>query len=479
MDPMMKSSSPAIRFPAVEAQRMLRSGRNALAAWTCAMVAVAFAALPAQAVVGTIDNVPGATLLLPYFEVDLNNPQGTQTSFTVVNTGRAPTTAKVTLWTDYAVPSFHFDLYLGGRDTVEVDLGLLFNKGIIPKTAPSIGAAGPFSDAHNPLGSCNGILPPPDQLGANLVNHLQAAHIGTASAVWGGQCGGAALGDAIARGYVTIDVTSGCSFSNPTQPGYFVPGGMGVATNQNLLIGESKAINRTTKLAITEPLIALEASNSSPVTTLYDLNPPGPANDIRSAYTFYGRFVINAADNREPLGGIHAGRVINGGAFPTGSTITAWRDFDRTPGQQGLPFACNTPPAPMPQRSIALFDEQERAFFPGGQPGVAYSKPLPNFNPNVFPRATQRVHSSTMNAPTFGWAYIDLNNGDLGDGYFNGARQSFVSVQHLSNGKFGGSLNAKTMWNVSEWALRAGTNQNNPQSNAPPFYQPSFPSQGF
>ena len=45
-----------------------------------------------------------------------------------------------------------------------------------------------------------------------------------------------------------------------------------------------------------EPLIALEASGSSKVTTQYDLNPPGPMNDIRTAYTFYGRFVANGDD---------------------------------------------------------------------------------------------------------------------------------------------------------------------------------------
>ena len=100
---------------------------------------------PASAVIGTIDYVPAATLLLPYFEVDLNDPNGPQTSFTVVNTGAAPTTVKVTLWTDYAVPSFHFDLYLGGRDTVEVDLGLLLTKGILPQTGSNFGSPGPLA----------------------------------------------------------------------------------------------------------------------------------------------------------------------------------------------------------------------------------------------------------------------------------------------------------------------------------------------
>ena len=453
-----------------------RAGRNAIAGM--AMAFLSAAAVPGHAVIGTIDNVPGATLLLPYFEVALTNPQGPQTSFTVVNTARAPTTVKVTLWTDYAVPSFHFDLYLGGRDTVEVDLGLLFTKGIIPKTAPTIGTAGPASNAHVAVPSCSGTLPPPDSIGTAMIAHLQAAHTGQASATWGGQCGGAALGDAIARGYVTVDVTSGCSALNPTMPGYFVSGGTGVANNQNVLIGESKQINRTTKLAITEPLVAMEASSTSKVTTQYDLNPPGPS-DVRTAYTFYGRFVTGAADNREPLSGIYGGRILNGGAFTTGTTLTVWRDLDRAAGQQGLPFACSAPPAPMPQRTVALFDEQERVFFPAGQPGVAYSQPLPGFEPYVFPRAAQRVHTSTMNAPVFGWAYVDLNNGNTADTYFNGARQAFMSVQHLANGRFGGSVNAWHIWNVSEWAFRAGTNQLNSSSSSPPLYQPSFPGTGF
>ena len=36
-------------------------------------IAVAVVA-PARAEIGTIDDVPAATLLLPYFEVDLNDP---------------------------------------------------------------------------------------------------------------------------------------------------------------------------------------------------------------------------------------------------------------------------------------------------------------------------------------------------------------------------------------------------------------------
>src|SRR5512135_2999643 len=80
---------------------------------------------PAQAVLGTLDQVPAATLLLPYFEDDLVDPNGPQTRFTVVNASDTQQMTHVTLWTDMGVPTFAFDLFVGGRDSVEVDLRLL------------------------------------------------------------------------------------------------------------------------------------------------------------------------------------------------------------------------------------------------------------------------------------------------------------------------------------------------------------------
>src|SRR6266852_3740656 len=49
---------------------------------------------------------PAATLLLPFFEVDVAKPldAATNTIFTIVNTSRLPQIARVTIWTDYAYP---------------------------------------------------------------------------------------------------------------------------------------------------------------------------------------------------------------------------------------------------------------------------------------------------------------------------------------------------------------------------------------
>ena len=63
-----------------------------------------------------------ATLLLPYFEVDLSNPSGTTTLFSINNASASAAVAHVTLWTDESIPtleswqlSAHYEPAAGGR----------------------------------------------------------------------------------------------------------------------------------------------------------------------------------------------------------------------------------------------------------------------------------------------------------------------------------------------------------------------------
>src|SRR5881398_373624 len=65
---------------------------------------------------------PAATLLLPYFEVDVSGNSGQTTLFTVTNVSRYPQIARVTLWTDLAYPLFTFNLYLTGYDVQSINL---------------------------------------------------------------------------------------------------------------------------------------------------------------------------------------------------------------------------------------------------------------------------------------------------------------------------------------------------------------------
>src|SRR5829696_10120070 len=89
----------------------------------------------ASAVIGTIDDVPAATLLLPYFEVDLNNANGVTTLFSINNASATAVLAHVTIWTDQSVPAIDFDVYLTGYDVQTISLRDIFVDGNVPITA--------------------------------------------------------------------------------------------------------------------------------------------------------------------------------------------------------------------------------------------------------------------------------------------------------------------------------------------------------
>lgn len=68
--------------------------------------------------------LPAATLLLPYFEVDLSSPveRARTTYFTVINTTRQPQIAHVTIWSDWAYPVIDFNVFLTGYDVQPINL---------------------------------------------------------------------------------------------------------------------------------------------------------------------------------------------------------------------------------------------------------------------------------------------------------------------------------------------------------------------
>lgn len=396
----------------------------AAAALACAL------ALPipqsAEAVVGTFDQAPAATLLLPYFEVDLADPNGPQTRFTVSNFDPEPVLAKVTLWTNVGVPTFNFDVYLEGRDSLEIDLRLVF-KGVIPQTGPGQVELGALSDPSVNFPACVGgsnsatgvSLPIPDQLSAAQIEHLAAAHTGRPSATFGNLCAAENLGDEIARGYVTVDTVNECSIMMPPDPGYFVSGGVGVASNRNALFGTFSLIERGWQArATSSPLVHLEADSASPLTSV-----PG-------AYTFYSSYVAaTAADNRESAGSVWQLRQIGSTMLQAETDLIVWRDAG---GRDPVPFSspgCAAAPAPFPlgHHGILSFDEAENPYFPG------MDDPFPNPPPPVPPlsfRAAQRMAVSEFSPFDSGWTILNLNSPGTPAGslpiYGAGIRQSVV-----------------------------------------------------
>ncbi|MEO6324110.1 MAG: Ig-like domain-containing protein [Thermoanaerobaculia bacterium] len=376
---------------------------------------------PAHAVVCTVDNVPAATLLLPYFEVDLANPNGADTTFTINNASATAVLAHVTLWTDLGVPTQTFDIYLTGYDVEKVDLRLLFAAGVTPRTASAgqdpaekISPHGPVSQDIN-FASCNGRLPLPP-LTAAEVAHIRAAHTGAASPTFGGNCSGLAVGDNIARGYVTIDSVNACNPFLPDDPLY-VP----YITFQNVFFGNFEYVNRTLTTTYAGALVGVEASFSNP-----EVSVPGQ-------YTFYGRYNnYTATDRREPLATQWQTRILSNAAFGQNTDLIVWRD----PGVASTPFACGGNPSwyPLPLENLVLFDEQEFPVVPA--PATS----------NLFAAAAQRIPASSLGSPyASGYVRATLSL-PAGTGSVNPpedvrARQSYVFAVTSSNGKYGIGLN--------------------------------------
>src|SRR5262245_5998829 len=89
----------------------------------------------ATATICSIDTVPAATLLLPYFEVDLNNPNGLTTLFSINNASEEAALVHVVIWSDLSVAVLDFNLYLTGYDVQTVNLRDIIVNGNLPQTA--------------------------------------------------------------------------------------------------------------------------------------------------------------------------------------------------------------------------------------------------------------------------------------------------------------------------------------------------------
>ncbi len=385
----------------------------------------------AQAALCTIDDVPAATLLLPYFEVDLRSSNGINTLLSINNASAGAILAHVVLWSDLSVPTFDFNLYLTGYDAQTVSLHDIFS-GAVPRTASagqdptnSISPKGTFSEDAN-FASCAGQLPLPP-IPASIVTHLRAAHTGTFSAVLNG-CAGRSFGDRIARGYVTIDTVSNCTLRFPGDAGYFASGGTGDATNQNVLWGDFFYVNPAENFAQGETLVHVEASATNPETSV-----PGQ-------YTFYGRYVNwTAADNREPLGTTFAARYVNGGRFTGGTDLIVWRDSKVVQST----FRCGYLPLwyPLAEERLVAFDQQET---PELQQTPPFSPPPGGGDWLIpFPAEAQRTAIDGEDFPvsfSFGWIYLDLNTFVIPAG-FNpaedpAAEQAWVTVVMDASGRF-------------------------------------------
>lgn len=225
-----------------------------------------------------------ATLLIPYFEVDLDQPSGRTTLFSVANAGPEATVARVVLWTDLGLPTLGFDVLVRADGVVSVNLRDVFG-GRLPVTG---------IDPWDKADSCGVPLALPDLSGTALAD-LRARHTGLPSS--DGLCFGAHQEDGPATGYITVDVMEGCLPVGrvPADGEPYFAGEGGLAAERNVLWGDFFLVDAAGQRA--EGLRAV----------------PIPADStIRSAPTFYGSFAPEGADRRLPLRSLHRFRFLDG-----------------------------------------------------------------------------------------------------------------------------------------------------------------------
>jgi hypothetical protein len=403
----------------------------------------------AAAVICTIDQVPASTLLLPYFEVDLNNPNGLTTLFSINNASATAILVKVEIWTDLSVPVLDFSVYLTGYDVQSINLRDIIVNGNLPQTASAgqdptdtISPKGSLSQDIN-FASCTSFLPPPAIPAATLA-YLQAALTGNPISGLFSSCAGPPccaaqnLGDHIARGYITADTVVRCDLFNPSSPNYFTTS----ASFQNVLFGDWFIVNTTQNFAEGGDLVHIESA--APGFSYA----PGPAYPTLApnTYTFYGRYVAwNASDRREPLADEFATRYLNGGPFSAGTSLLCWRDSKTVQFQFSCPAAAGNPSwYPLAQEGIVVFDEQEH---PLTSTSCVIS-PCPTITQTVCPAETQRVQVGGPSLPVnsnFGWLFMDLNNtiaGNPNPPSDPAAAQAWVISTLASNGHFAVGLDA-------------------------------------
>lgn len=406
----------------------------------------------ARAEIGTADQVPAATLLLPYFEVKLDDPNGVNTTFTINNASAAAALAQVTLWTDEGIPTFNFNVYLTGYDVQQVNLRSLFDGGFVPITAdagadPSdvVSPKGPLAQDLNFPGTggvCDVPYLSPELTSAEL-RHIRTAHTGRRSAVLGG-CAGATYGDLVARGYVTVDAVTECTATNPSTAGYF----SGTADARNILWGDYSIVTPAQNAEVGSSLVHIESCHGGGFVG-YVGNGAGYCPFAAGDYTFYGRLNgFDGTDNREPLSTVFATRYVQSGTFDA-TDLLVWRDTKLPPTGANGKHGCGKKPSwfPLSQSDVVGFDEQENPtdlcfVFDNFSPAIGGSKPC-------FPLAAQRVSTATGNplghplgppAP-FGWLFVNLNHTVAGDPQ-PGVAQGWIETVQGASGRFAAGFQA-------------------------------------
>ncbi|HEV7238040.1 MAG TPA: hypothetical protein VGQ36_02290 [Thermoanaerobaculia bacterium] len=360
--------------------------------------------------------LPAATLLLPYFEVDLDDPQGDTTLVTVTNVSPRDQIARITLWSDYAFPAITFNIYLTGYDVQSINLYDVIGRGFIASyegTGTQVTSRGNYSNRNRQidLGSCAQL---PGQLPEAYVIRMQSAFTEGTVPDLGTLAGCNNVGNEHdnAVGYATIDLVRNCSTNNPFSEEYWTED----LAHDNVLIGDYHQIHSRNNFAQGSPLVHIRAVPEGG-TLAERLEQPYNYN-ARFARTFYARYQPAHApqlDGRQPLPSVFAARWVMGGVTGFTTELKIWRE-----GSRGREVTCGThDDNVLAVAEIVRFDERENAVGETGRgfvrTGVGTNMP---YEPSVNPLpATSRtnvadasIYPQLPNGAIAGWMYLSLDN---------------------------------------------------------------------
>jgi len=385
-----------------------------------------------------ISVAPAATLLLPYFEVDISaaNSTGETTLFTITNTSNVDQIAHVTLWTDYSFPVIDFNIYLTGYDVQAINLFDVISRGVIAPdggTGTTVTKRGKYSDlnASLNLGQCDRL---PGALDEDYIERMQSAFTEGSVPDFGDLPGCNNVGGEHdnAVGYATVDVADLCSTSLPTDPGYFTS----EIRFDNVLIGDYQQVNSNEDYAQGNPMVHIRA--------IPEGGEPGSPAIVNFPRTFYSRYQAGGTvDRRQPLPSIFAARWIQGGAGAFQTSYKIWRE--------GQTDSINANACGEWQNNVTAvaevvrFDEAENAI---GDVPVSRVSP-PKTTENTLPETSLTSVADTSVYPTLpggavaGWMYLNLDNDDQ-DGF---ASQNWVVVSMRAQGRFSVDFDAAWLAN--------------------------------
>ena len=410
--------------------------------------------------------LPAATLLVPYFEVDLRGAGAQTTILTVTNTSHLPQAFAMTLWTDYGYPVLTFRYYLTGYDVQSINLFDVIRRGRVGgdfSTGSDVSPVGrlsgttPAEDFDNPQLDESTCVRLPVQLPQVYITRMLDAFTKGSVPQVGSTAGCTNIGGthANAVGYATLDVVGVCATTLPTDRSYF----SAELGYDNVLMGDYLQVDGTNNFAQGSPMVHIRAvpEGGSPATRK-------PTNFRRTFYSHLQPEASRTLDGRQPLPSTFAARWIqgSGGDFQTAYKI--WRGVPSSAaGAACGDYAAN---ARLKAVEIVRFDEEENpeTTFSGtlADPPQEPGPRLPAAS--LIPITDYENLPVNSNGAVGGWMYFNLDNArdpEL-------ASQNWVVASMRAENRFSVDTDAVALGN--------GCTQPAPASNANDGPQPIGPA---